>query len=95
MDVEELRIELETIVLNLASSGFENIDSGTTGKLDVLAAAAGEIGMNEGKRLIKNLSGAINDIKAGKSKTESGNVRLTALEFYIKNLAASEHTEDL
>ena len=95
MTVEELQKELATIISTLTSSGFEKTDSGTLEKLDVLAAAASEMGMNEGKRLIRNLSDVIKAIKEGKSKVESGNVRLTALEFYVQHLAISEHTEDL
>jgi hypothetical protein len=95
MTVEELRKELETIVFNLTSSGFENIDSGKVEKLNILAVAAGELGMNEGKRLIKNLSGVLKAIEEGKSKSESGSLRLTALEFYVKNLSGSENTEDI
>jgi hypothetical protein len=45
--------------------------------------------------LIENLSGAINAIREGKSKAESGHVRLTALEFYLKNQSGSENIEDL
>ena len=95
MGVEELRLELVEIINNLASKGFENIDPGTSGRLDALANKAGEIGMNEGKRLINNLSGAIKTIKEGKTRVESAKVRLTALEFYVQNLAISETTEDL
>ena len=95
MIVGELRTELTTIISALTSSGFENIDSGIVEKLDKIAAAAGESDMKEGKRLIENLSAAMKAIKEGSSKAESGNVRLTALDFYLKNLTDSEHTEDL
>jgi len=95
MTVEELRTELETIISGLTSSGFDNIDSGNLEKLDKFAAVAGELGMNEGKRLIENLVGAMKAIQEGKSKADSGTVRLTALNFYVKNLSGSENTEDL
>jgi len=95
MTVEELRTELKTIISGLASSGFENIDSKIIEKLDKLAAHAGESVMQEGKRLIENLSGAMKAIQEGKSKAESGHIRLTALDFYINNLTDSEKTEDL
>jgi hypothetical protein len=95
MTVEELQTELETMISCLISSDFENINSETAAKIDTLAASAGELGMNEGKRLIKNLSATIKAIKRGKSKAESGHVRLTALEFYAKKLSSSENTEDL
>ena len=95
MTVEEFRLELETIISSLSSSGFENVDSGIVEKIDVFAATACELGMKEGKRLMENLSVTIKAIKEGKSKAESGIVRLTALEFYIKNLSDSENTEEL
>ena len=95
MTVEELRTELNAIISSLTSSGFENIDSGITEKLKKISAAAGEAGMKEAKRLVENLSGAINSIEEGKSHPESGTVRLTALDFYLKNLPNSENIEDL
>ena len=95
MTVEELRAELETLISSLTSSGFENLDSGVMEKMEKYLATAGDLGMNEGKRLIENLLGAIKSINEGKSKAESANVRLTALDFYLKNLSGSEHIEDL
>jgi len=95
MTVGELQKELKTLVSGLSSSGFDSIDPETVEKLDKLAAAAGESDMKEGKRLIDNLSGALRSIKEGISKAESGIVRLTALDFYLKNLTDSENTEDL
>ena len=95
MTIEELRTELKTIISSITSSGFENVDPVTIEKLDKLAAAAGESVMQEGKRLIENLSGVIKAIREGKSQAESGNVRLTALDFYLKNLTDSEKTEEL
>ena len=94
MTVEELKKELEKIVSNLTSSGFASIDSGTVEKLDKLAASAGELGMKEGNKLIGNLSGAMKSIKEGKSQPESGEIRLTALGFYVKKLSDG-NTEDL
>ena len=95
MTVGELRTELKTITSALTSSGFENIDSGMVEKLDKFAVAAGESKMVEGKRLIENLSGALKAIQEGKSKAESGNIRLTALDFYLNNLTDSDNIEDL
>ena len=95
MTVDELRTELNTIISSLTSSGFDNVDSGVMEKLNKLAAAAGDSDMKEGKRLLENLSGAIKAIQEGKSKAESGTVRLTALDFYLKNLPNNENIEDL
>ena len=95
MTVEDLRIELEKIVSALLSSGFGNIDSGIIEKLDKITVTAGELEMKEGKRLIENLSSVMKSIKDGKSNAESGSVRLTALDFYVKKLAGGENIEDL
>ncbi|MCL2070566.1 MAG: hypothetical protein FWH19_06245 [Treponema sp.] len=95
MTVEELRTELESLVSDLSNSGFDNIDSGTVEKLDKFAVSASELGMNEGKRLIENLSGTMQAIRDGKSNADSGTLRLTALGFYVKNFSGSEQTEEL
>ena len=95
MTMEELRSELETLISSLKTSGFSNLGSAMLEKMDKLTAATGEMGMKEGKRLIENLSGAIKAIQEEKSKAESGNIRLTALEFYVNNLLNSENLEDL
>ena len=94
MTVEELKAELEKIISKLTSSGFSSIDPGTVEKLDKFAVSAGGLGMKEGNKLIENLSGAMKAIQDGKSKAESGDVRLTALEFYVKKLSSAT-TEDL
>jgi hypothetical protein len=94
MTVEELRSEMETIVSNLNSAGFGTIDPGLVEKLDTLSAVAGELGMKEGKHLLENLSGAMKAIKDGKSSADSGSIRLTALDFYVKKIAGG-NTEDL
>ena len=95
MTAEEFKAELESIVSGLNSSGFNSIDSGTVEKLDKLAAASGELGMKEGKHLIENLSGVMKSIQEGKSKAESGNLRLTALDFHIKKLSGTGNIEEL
>jgi hypothetical protein len=95
MIIEELRAEIESIVSDLSDSSFDSIDSAIVEKLDKLAVAAGELGMNEGKRLIGNLSATMQAIKDGKSNPGSATLRLTALGFYIKNLSVSEQTEEL
>ena len=87
MTVEELKTELEKIISGLSSSGFGNVDSGIVEKLEKLAVTAGELEMNEGKRLIENLASTMKSIKEGQTKADSGNVRLTALDFYVKKLA--------
>jgi len=95
MTLEELRSELEKIISSLASSGFGSIDSGIVEKLEKFAVGAGELGMKEGKHLIENLSGAMKAIQEGKSKAESGAIRLTALDFYVRKLTGNGNVEDL
>jgi hypothetical protein len=93
--LDELKQNLEKLISDLSSSGFGNVDSGITEKLNNFAAAAGELGFNEGKHLIENLSGSIKSIMEGKSQAESGFIRLTALEFHLKKLTDDASTEDL
>ena len=95
MTVEELRLELGNIVASLNSSGFGAVEAGTCEKLEKLGSSANELGMKQGKQLIDNLSGVIKAIQEGKSKAESGMLRLTALDFYMKKLSGSENIEDL
>jgi translation elongation factor EF-G len=95
MKIEDLRIELGTIISGLTSSGFNNTDPKILEKIDELTVTTGESGMKEVKRLLENLSGAIKAIQEGKSQAESGTVRLTALDFYLKNLPDSDNIEDL
>ena len=95
MTVEDLRAQLEKIASGLANSGFNEIDSGTIAELEKSAAAAGELEMKEGKRLIENLCETMKAIRDGKSSAESGNVRLTALDFYLKKHSESGVVEEL
>jgi hypothetical protein len=95
MKIEDLRTELTAIISSLTSSGFNNIDPKIMEKIGKLTVSTGESGMKEIKRLLENLSGVIKAIQEGKSKAESGIVRLTALDFYLSNLPYSESIEDL
>ncbi|MDR0497961.1 MAG: hypothetical protein LBH42_10125 [Treponema sp.] len=95
MTVEEFRAELEKVISGLTTSGFDSIDSEITAKLDNLAVTAGELKMNEGKRLIENLSGTMKGIKEGTSKAESGSLRLTALDFYFRKHSEGGAVEEL
>jgi len=95
MTVEEVKSELEKIVSALSSSGFSKVDPSIVEKLDKLTTFAGDLSMNEGKRLIENLVSAIKSAKEGDSKIESCNVRLMALDFYVKKLSGGGNIEDL
>jgi len=95
MTVEELRAGLEKIIAELENSGFEDIDSGTVKELENFTAVAGELDMTVGKRLIQNLFETMKAIQEGKSTATSGNLRLTALDFYLKKHSDSGAVEDL
>ena len=94
MTEDEFKIEIEKIISGLSSAGFASVDSQTIENLDKFAAAANDLGMKEGGKLITNLSAAMKAIREGKSQAESGEIRLTALDFYVKKLS-SGNTEDL
>jgi hypothetical protein len=83
--VESLQKELEDCVNSINSAGLGSLDSQIIEKLDKMSAAAAELGMNQGKKLIDNLSAVIKSYKEGQSKEESVSVRLTAIDFYLKN----------
>ena len=95
MTVEELRLELENIITSLNTSGFTAVEAAISEKLSKLSASAAELGMKQGKQLIDNLTGVIKAVQEGKSQADSGMIRLTALDFYVKKLSGSDSTEDL
>ena len=95
MTVEELHEELKKIIASLNASGFDTVDEAVVTKIAELCKAADELGLKKGKQLVQNLSDVIIAIKEGKSKAESGILRLTALDFYIQNLSSGNATEDL
>jgi len=90
MTAEDLRKEMEKITSSLADSGFNSIDSGIIERLRKSAVTADELNMKEGKRLIDNLAKTMKAIQEGKSTAESGNLRITALDFYLKKHSESE-----
>jgi len=94
MTAEEIKTELENIISGLSATGFDSIESRIMEKLNVLAAVAGEMNMKEGKRLIQNLVNAMKSVVEGNPKKESCNVRLMALDFYVKKLSNVENLED-
>jgi len=95
MTEEVLRLELEKVITSLYSSGFNAVDSGISVWLDRLSMCAEELGMKEGKHLISNLIAVIKAIETGRSKPESGKLRLMALEFYLMKFSESGITIDL
>jgi len=95
MTVEELLRAMEKMSSGLASSGFENVDPETMEKLREIALTAGELHMKEGKHLTENVITCIKAIQDGRSKVQSGYLRLTALDFYLKNFPYTDFIEDI
>jgi hypothetical protein len=93
--VESLRGELEGCISHINSSGLGSLDPQITDKLDKFSAAAGGLGMNSGKKLIDNLSAVLKSFKEGKSKEDSVQIRLTALDFYLQNIKGGGGEEEL
>jgi uncharacterized protein (DUF885 family) len=92
--VENLQKELETCIGSINSAGLGSLDPQNIEKLDKLAAAAASLGMNQAKKLLDNLVAVLKSFKDGSAKEDSVTVRLTALDFYLKNTAGGA-TEDL
>ena len=91
---ENIQKELEGCLDSINSDGLGNLNAQNIEKLDHISAAAAEQGMNQGKKLIDNFVTTLKSFKEGKSAEESVSVRLTALEFYLKNMKGAA-TEEL
>jgi hypothetical protein len=94
MTVEELCGKLNTLISGLNASGFGSADDGVFANLTAYAADADGLGMKAAKQMIDNLSAVLKTRKEGGSSDESVQVRLTALDFYIKEFQSGS-TEDL
>jgi hypothetical protein len=93
--VESLCGDIEACIIGINASGLDNVDPRNIEKLDKCAAAAGDLGMNSGKKLIENLSMVLKSFKEGKSKENSVQVRLTALDFYLQHTRGGSGEEEL
>ena len=93
--VENLQKELENCIKSINSAGLGSLDAKNIEVLDKLSAAAAGLGMNQGKKLIDNLSTVLKSFKEGKSKEDSVSIRMTAMEFYLKNTQGDSSTEEL
>ena len=92
--VESLQKELENCINSINSAGLGSLDVKNIETLEKISAAAAGMGMNQGKKLVDNLSTVLKSFKEGKSPEESVSIRMTALDFYLKNTQGSA-TEDL
>ncbi|MDR1288436.1 MAG: hypothetical protein LBK08_12570 [Treponema sp.] len=86
MTVDGLRSELEGCISNITSAGLGNLDGGNIDKLEKLSGEAGGLDMKQGKKLIDNLVTVLKSFKDGSAKEDSVQIRLTAMDFYIKSI---------
>jgi hypothetical protein len=93
--VDSLRGELEACITTINAAGLTSLDPQNIEKLDKISAVAADLGMNSGKKLIDNLSAVLNSYREGKSREESVQVRLTALDFYLQNIKGGGGEEEL
>lgn len=88
--VKHLCQELESILSNINSSGFDKIDPTIIEKLEKMCPIADELGMHTGKNLINNFTEILKSFIAGKANANSVSLRFTALEFYEKNILGNQ-----
>jgi hypothetical protein len=93
--VENLRSELEACMTQINTAGLGSLNPQHIEKLNQLSAAAADLGMSSGKKLIDNLSGILRSFQEGKSQEDSVQVRLTALDFYLQNIKGGDSEEEL
>jgi hypothetical protein len=92
--VESLQRELEHCVNNINAAGLDKLDPQNIEKLNQIGIFAAGLGMNQGKKLIDNLSMVLKALQEGKSTEDSARLRLTALDFYLQNIKGAA-TEEL
>jgi hypothetical protein len=94
MTIDELHEKIDALLKGFPASGFDAVADTVVTELDSLAGQAAELGIKNGKMLIDNLATALKARKTGGNTDESVQVRLTALDFYVKKIQSGE-TEDL
>jgi len=94
MTFEELQTRLEAMIKGFPASDFISVDESIHTELNQLVGNADDLGMTSGKKLISNLLEALKTRKSGGNSDDSVQVRLVALEFYLKNLQSGA-TEEL
>jgi hypothetical protein len=88
--IENVCKELEKIVTEITTKGAANIDASVSSNIEKISSAAETLGMKSGKKLVDNLSSVLKSFKEGKSEEGSVGVRITALDFYIKNVLSNQ-----
>ena len=94
MTIEEVYVKLDTLLKGLPASGFDSVADSVIAELNALAGEVDKMEMKSGKQLIANLAEALKTRKSGGNSDGSVQVRLTALDFYVRNLQGGA-TEDL
>ncbi|MDR1142892.1 MAG: hypothetical protein LBK77_01580 [Spirochaetaceae bacterium] len=94
MTVDELEVKLDAVLKEMPPSGFDAVADTVIADLDACAGCAGELGMKSCKQLLENLTAALKTRKTGGNTDESVQLRVTALDFYVKKLQSGS-TEDL
>jgi hypothetical protein len=87
--VEKVQKELEGCLGGINAGGPGAADVQLIEKLEQISVAAAGLGMNQGQKLIDNLSAALKSFKEGKAPEDSVKLRLTALDFYLQNTAGA------
>ena len=93
--VEGFRKELENCITSINSAGLASLDAKNIENLEKISAAAAGFGMNQGKKLVDNLLTVLKSFKEGKSNENSVSLRMTAIDFYLKNTQGGGSTEEL
>ena len=86
MTIEEFQIKLDALLKGFPASEFDTVVASEIAGLDNFFKEADNLDMQSGKKLISNLIEVLKTRRAGGNTDESVQVRLTALDFYIKNL---------
>jgi len=93
--IEKIHSELEACLKSINAAGLGNLNPEDIEKLDKISAAAAGLGIDQGKKLTENLSAVLKNFKEGKSGEDSVAIRITALDFYLKNTQGGASTEEL
>ena len=94
MTIEEFQPKLDTLLNSLSSIKFEAVEDNVISELSKYSNEAENLGLNSGKNLICNLQDALKTRKTGGNTDESVQIRLTALDFYLRSLQIGS-TEEL
>jgi len=94
MTIEEFQTKLNALLKELPGSGFDTVPDNLINDLIKIEGEADSLVMKSGKKLVSNLAEALKTRKSGGNSDESVQVRLVALDFYLKNLQSGT-TEDL